>query len=253
MRFLLVLAMCTAMMAQSGLNVPQAGWMLDDKGALRPVMGFAGNFWLGGPAAPEATAAAFEARGGFVQQGKGVTVLDAAGKPGLRLTGTSSAAAVFGFTRWGVPALVYMPDRGELLRVAGSGTQRVPGNLEGLVAVAEIDGNDALAVVNEKDGLWLLRVTLRNGAVVSREALPGVSAPVLLEGDGTLVFERDGAMVLRAAGGAERETAVSFQAGAMTPMGDGWIAVFEKDGRRRFGLRTTPGHESVDPLPEEAR
>ena len=253
MRFLLVVAMGTAMMAQSGLNVPQAGWMLDGKGALRPVMGFAGNFWLGGQAAPEATAAAFGARGGFIQQGKVVMVLDAAGKPGPRLTEASAAAAVFGFTRWGVPALVYVPERGELLRVVGNGAQTIPGRLEGVLAVAEADGNDALAVVNEKDGLWLLRVTLRSGAVVSREALPGVSTPVLVEGDGTLVFERDGAMVLRAAGGAERDVAISFRAGAMTPMGDGWIAVFEKDGRRRFGLRTTPGHESVDPLPEEAR
>ncbi len=39
----------------------------------------------------------------------------------------------------------------------------------------------------------------------------------------------------------------------MTPMGDGWIAVFEKDSKRRFGLRIVAGRERLDPLPEEAR
>ena len=249
-RFLWILAVGTALMAQSGLNVPQAGWMLDGKGALRPVMGFGGNFWLGAQTA-QGAAAAFGAQGGFVQEGDAVTVLNAAGKPGLRLPG--SPAAVFGFTRWGVPALVYVPGRGELLRVTRNAAEKVPGNLDGLLAVAEADGNDALALVNQKDGLWLLRVTLRDGAVVSREALPGVSAPALIEGDGSLIFARAGAMVMRAAGGVEREVAISFRPGALTPMGDGWIAIFEKDGNRRFGLRTTPGRERVDPLPEEAR
>lgn len=253
MRFLLVLAMCTATMAQSGLNVPQAGWMVDAKGALRPVMGFGGNFWLGAQTAQGATAAAFEARGGFVQEGSRVTVLDSTGRPGLRIPESSSTTAVFGFTRWGVPALVYIPDTHELLRVAGNGVEKVPGSLESPLALAEIDGNDALAVVEEKDGLWMLRVALLSGAVVSRAALPGVSAPVSIEADGTLVFERDGAMVMRAAGGAEREVTVSFSAGAMTPMGDGWIAIFEKDDNRRFALRTTSGRERIDPLPEEAR
>ncbi len=209
LRFLWILAVGTALMAQSGLNVPQTGWMLDGKGALRPVMGFGGNFWLGGSAAPGATAAAFGAQGGFVQQGKTVTVLDASGKPGLRVQ-SSMAAAVFGFTRWGVPALVYDPDGGELLRVTGSVAEKVPGSFACVLAVAEIDGNDALAVADEKDGLWLSRVALRSGAVVSRQALPGVSAPVLIEGDGTLVFERGGKMVMRAAGGAEREVAIYF-------------------------------------------
>lgn len=244
-------AMALPVWAQSGLAVPGIGAALDGGGRLRPVMGVAGSLWLGAATGVKGETAAFGALGGFVGEGEEAVSVDAKARPLARIG--AAKGAVFGLTAKGAPSLVYLPESAQLVRVEGARTWAAPYEGDPIVALGAVSGDRAVAVVKRSDGLWRVEMETETGAMVNGQALVGVSGPAMVDEAGEVVYGRGEAIAIRDAAGREREVALGFEAGAITPVGAGWAMAVEKGGGRRAAVRTAAGREGAFPMPEEAR
>jgi hypothetical protein len=226
---------------------------VDSNKTVRPVFGFAGNFWMGSSVLNGAESASFSRRGGFAKRADSLAVLDARGRV-LVTSRAPQGLALFGFTAQDVPALVYFPSTREMLRIRGRQAVTMltdPSLLGGdVLSLALSDDRRADFIVLRDRELWMIRVDLEAGALVFETPLPGVSQPVLLQPGGKLFYTFGRNLVVRCADGTETKLPVAFTPGAMESMGAGLLNVTDRDSTRRFAWN--PDARQISQLPEEA-
>jgi hypothetical protein len=232
--------------AQSGLNRPDLGLMIDRQGLLRPVAGVSGSFLVGAPQAVGALSFACSqalcvaklkdsivANGSSLAAPKGDAVI-AADESGATIYFRESGQ----FERWQNGALTPLDwvVAGEILSI-GSGTS-----------------GPTLAVLRN-GSVWIVSTA---GAVL--DSLPSSTQAVLLEmgtdggatggaSGGATVYATASDVVLRRADGSEIHFAATGVS-QLFAMSDGWVEARGKNAL--FALRTDSGHESLYWLPQPA-
>lgn len=252
----LCICLCGAR-AQSGIGAPRAGCLLGPDGFLRPVYGIAGAFLAGDSVTSGAVSAACSEERALVKTEGALELRDGS----LRLLARWEAPAgpaLFAFADNTRTAFVYYASTRDMIRIMGP---RLPRTVLGsqslgadVLAIATPDLLHLLAVVREETGLWLVRMSLRDGTIESRAPLDGVAAPLALERNGTLVYGDGQELVVRRTDGVERRIALPAPALAIERMGDSWLALRLPGTGAPAAVRIEPGREGVFrvPLPEVA-
>jgi hypothetical protein len=230
MRSTLIILWTACVWAQSGLDVPVAGAMVDLAGKLRPVQGVAGNFWLGAATVSGVLSASCSGRlclaktDSKILSATGET--DAPSGPAIFSVGADDAIAYFPetrtFARWHndtLNPLDWMVD-GEVLSIRAS----------------EI-------AVQRNDGVWIVRP---DGVEVDWVAETG--GPVLLLADGVL-FATPDEVVLRRSDASELRFPLTG-AESITAMGTYYAAI--RVGDSTYALRTEGGREQLFLLPGDS-
>ncbi|HEY6344553.1 MAG TPA: hypothetical protein VIY49_23920 [Bryobacteraceae bacterium] len=231
--------------AQSGLNRPDLGLMIDRQGSLRQVAGVSGSFLVGAPQAAGALSFACSqtlcaaklkdsilfsttdfrlcalASGSTFAAPEGDAVI-AADESGATIYFRESSQ----FERWQNGALTPLDwvAAGEILSI-GSGT------------------SSSTLAVRLNGGVWIVSTA---GAVL--DSLPSSAQAVLLL-SGATVYTTASDVVLRRADGSE----INFAAAGVSQlfaMSDGWVEARGKNAL--FALRIDSGHESLYWLPQPA-
>lgn len=242
--------------AQSGIDGPSVGLVRDPSGAVRPVLGLAANFWLGKPVAVGVLSCGFSGRAGLLKTSSRLLVLDARGQTTATLD-APEGPALFAFSRDGAPSLVYYPLAGQIQRWVVGRLEPIPLDthaIPGVVLALSYNGGPWATLLVQRDRtIWKLTISTFTGFVRTRTAVPGIAAPVLLNGDGSLVYSTAHGVILRRADGSETPLAGPVSAAGLTRLGEDWILAREPGNGRSFALRLTPGRERAYQLPEVAR
>jgi hypothetical protein len=144
-RFLLWLIAAGGLLAQSGIEVPLAGYIRDGAGALRPVHGVAGSFQVGAPILTGVVAVLFNGNVGLARTGEGLFAFDKAG----RLFGPVDG-------EWEAPPCPIFTDGDELVFRKGDGTE-IRAKIDGAVLGIEQAGEEWFAV-HQPDRLLAVRL-----------------------------------------------------------------------------------------------
>jgi hypothetical protein len=251
-RHLALICLSLAAAARGQIGAPQAGCVLDREGALRPLYGIAGIFVPGEAVAQDVVSAACSDKLALVKTGYELELRDAQ----LRLIARWPAPggpARFAFPQNGMGALVYYPQTGDLVRIAGS---RPPRPLafalpDEVLAIASPDSTHVMAVVSG-GGMRLIRVSLSDGAIDRETGIAGGSGPALLRRDGTLVYGDAAEVVMVRPGGSERRWALPAPASEIYEMGEDLAGIVLARGAPAV-LTLAEGREQVLCLPEAAR
>lgn len=256
MRVLLTFLLVAATLgAQSALEPPQVGFILDGHRHLRAVSGLAGNFLLGGAAGAGVVSAAFSGAFGLLKSESALLVIDKRGHA-IAKGDAPPGPALFAFSENGEPALAYFEHTNALSVWDGHRFRPVELDAASLAAkavltIAAPNSKQAALIVERENGLWELRVQVASGAVMSQMALPGVSAPVLRLPGGDLVYRDTHGVVLRRQDGSEKHIAAHLPRSlAFSQMGEGWVQVTDLASGRLFAVSVHPGRERYYVLPE---
>lgn len=238
---------------QSGIVPARLGFVKDSANSVRPVFGLAANFVVGDPLITGVQAAAFSANNGLVKQENILLLVDVAGRPLCRWR-VPSGPAVFAFSVDGREAVAFFPETPELLRLHKCRALTIaadPQELAGEVLSVAVFGKNRLAFVVRREAVvWLLEVSLRSGRVERETILPGVSPPVLLRHDGTLVFGDGAELVIRKPEAIEQRLSLGSAATALEEIGDGWIHVTTESPPGNSALRLSEDRAEMYVLPE---
>ncbi|HLH37622.1 MAG TPA: hypothetical protein VKX39_00625 [Bryobacteraceae bacterium] len=220
--------------AQSGLDQPRIGMMLDRGGVVRIVVGLPGSSSVGDPVL-----------NGVVSFGCAAFCLEKTDSsliaPGAVIT-APAGGALFAFDSAG--AFVYFSGAKQLARWQGG--QLAPVDFEApgeVISMRSVDGAAQFAV---RIGGEVL-IERQDGAVLG--ALPRATRLVTLLDNGVL-FSTAKEIILRRADSSEMSFAV-FGASAFFEMSPNYVEIRAAGGL--FALRITPGKEQVFQLPEPAQ
>lgn len=256
--FLLSLILAAPTWSQT-LSPPAIGFVQDGAHQVRPVHGVAGNFVVGSGAPQFAVTSASSGSFHLIKTDSALLTLDPRGQI-IASMNAPDGPALFAFSQDGTPSLAYLASTNTLLQWTGAGFEAATfhpafaGN-GAVVCIASPDVAHAAFLLQRRDGLWDLRVSLATGDVDAQSALMGVNAPALMLPSGAIVFAADlrrsgQSIVIRRPDGsetrlpAELPDAISFQ-----QMGDGWVEL-RGLGAHPLAIRTATGHERVYRLPE---
>ena len=233
MRIACVLLFSVVALAQSGLNAPRLGMMLDTAGNARPVFGISGSATLGDPEKSGILSLAcshhfclFKTEAAIVTTEYAV---EAPPGPALFAFAGDSALICFPLTR----ACARWTD-GALEPVAID----VPGEILSLRVRA--NGNIQFAV-RRTTGTWI--VDTRDQAI---DSLPTVTGPVILLED-AMIYTSSKEVILRRDNGSE----IRFPLHAVesfSAMGEGIVQA--RTRRATYAIRITRGRERIFQLPE---
>jgi hypothetical protein len=247
----LLLAYVALTPGQSGIGPPLVGLVRDSGGNLRPVLGVAGSFITGNILSTQVESVSFSGDLGFVKTTESIKVFDVSG--GLISEQTAPPGpALFAISPAGREAVAFLTATGEWWR--WSRGEFRPFEVEPGLAGAEVlslamPARDRLSFVLRTGGATSLsELSLRTGRVHAGPPLDGVSAPLLLRADGTLLFTSAGELVLRSAGGEQRRIGLNCAPAGIAEMGRGWIHVASECGQ--FALRLSGGADEIYRLPE---
>ena len=246
--------------AQSPLDWPRIGYLVDSGGALRPIHGTTANFILGEVLFNGNTSCASSAAGALVKTPEEVILVGANGETKNRWA-APGGDALFAFHVDGAPALVFYLDGSRLMRVVEDRLEAVPLDMDRLggaiVAVAAPDGAGALLAVARGDEVWLVSLSTESGEVTGERLLAGVTGRVHLAADGSVLYMENGDLVCRGMDGAEKRFTLEAEVRSFAPLGSGWVAVSVQhagaEGLTRYGLRLDAGREGLYQLPEVAQ
>ncbi len=246
--------------AQSPLDRPRIGYMVDGGGALRAVYGTAANFILGEALSSGNTSCASSSSSALVKTPEEVILVDAGGEISNRWA-LAGSEALFAFHSDGAPALVFLPEGVSLLRVAEDRLDAIPVDMERLAgkvtAIAAPDRSSALLAVARGEEIWLITVSVESGELTDERLLAGVTGPVHLAGDGGVLYRSEGDLVWRSGSGDEKRFTLSAEVRSYAPLRAGWVAVVaQHEGAERptrYALRLEAGREGFYQLPEVAQ
>jgi hypothetical protein len=236
---------------QSGVAPPQVGIIQDANHSLRPVLGLAANFVLGDSLGEGVVSSASSGSFGLVKTDTSILVLDRAGQ--LLFTMDADAGpALFAFSSEGVPAFVYLPQSQLLLKWVTDHLEPTPFSADqigGAVLAIASAGPDRLSLIAKRDdGTWFIDLPTS-----SQYLIPAVDGPVLLRGDGSLLYATADSFVLHHPPSPD----LAIDATGLQPaslifeqMGKDWVHVTDQNSTHHFALRLTPGSEQVYQLPE---
>ena len=226
MRFLLAFwGVCAY--AQSGIDVPIVGALVDSSGAMRPVQGVAGNFLLGPATVSGVLSAACSEQ------------LCLAKADSKILSGTGATEAPPGpavFAVHGEEAVVFFPESQTFARWHDNTLDLLDWSIAG--EVLSIRGTEI--AVRQDGRVWDV---LPDGSVI--DWIADTIGPVLLFED-AVVFGTPDQLVLRHPDGSELRFELTG-AETIAAMGPHYVAI--RAGDALFTLRTEPGRESLFLLP----
>lgn len=245
--------------AQSPLDRPRIGYVVDSGAALRPLYGTAANFILGEVLFSGNTSCASSNTATLVKTPEAVLLIGTDGDERARWAGPDGEA-MFAFHADGAAALVLIAVAPALLRVVKNRLEPVPVDMERLggkvVAVAAPDRASALLGVARGEEIWLVKVSTKSGEILDERLLPGVAGRVHLRGDGSVLYTDHGELVWRTCDGVEKRFALEAEVDAFAPLGAAWVAITARhagaDGLTHYGLRLDAGREGLYQLPEVA-
>ena len=226
MRRLLLIFCSVCAWAQSGIEVPGIGVIVDSSRGLRPVQGVAGSFLLGPASMPGVLSAACSEQMCLAKTDS--KILSATGETDAR-----TGPAIFGFS--GDDAIVFFPEVHTFARWHADTLDPLDWTLDG-----EVLSVSATEIAVRKDGE--VSIIRPDGFVV--DSIPDASGPVLLLPVG-VVFATKDEIVLR-----QDQSEVRFElAGAesIAAMGPHYAAI--RAGGAIYALRTDPGREGLYRLP----
>jgi hypothetical protein len=234
--FLLLLAIGIAALAQSGLDVPQAGLMVDHSGALRVVTGIAQSFIAGGAVRTGVLSAAC---GRALCLAKTDTLLFDARNPGD--PGISSPAGPAFFAVRNQSALLYFPAVRQCARFKDGQLEMLDWSVDGEVLALRATSDGPRFAVRRADGVWIIAL---DGSLES--ALPPGTVAVLLV-DGATVYSLPDAVVLRRTDGSETPFSLSGVT-SFSQLSENYVQVSTSSGI--YALRTDLGREQLSLLPD---
>lgn len=227
MRLLLVALCATCAWAQSGIETPSIGAVVDSSGSLRQVNGLAGNFWTSDPIISGVVSAACSERLCLVKTDS--KILSATGE-----IEAPAGSAIFGLD--GDQPIVFFPQSGTFARWHDNSLDMLDWAIDG--EVLSIYGND-IAVRRDQE----VQIVNRDGGLI--DEIAAATGPVLLLSDG-VVFATSDELILR----RRNLTDIRFPLAAaesITRMGAHYIAI--RAGDSRYALRIESGRESLFLLP----
>lgn len=248
------LSIASAICAQSTLAPPQIGFIQDVRGGMRPVLGVAGNFLIGGAVSSRIVSAAYSGSVGLMKTDTALIVTDKQGHA-IASTVAPPGSALFAFSADSRTALAYLDRTQELMVWNGRAFKHAALDATSLPAktvlsIAVDNATLAELLVERESELWELQVRIETGAVVSQMALPGVAAPALLLAGG-LVYGNERGVVLRKNDGSEKQIAARLpKSFTLQQMGDGWVQVRDLATSRPFAISVQSGREAYYALPE---
>jgi hypothetical protein len=227
--FLSIILGAGGVCAQSGIEVPAIGVIVDSSGSLRQVQGVAGSFFLAPPSVPGVLSAACSEQLCLVKTGS--KILSATGE-----TDAAPGPAIFAFS--GDSATIFFPESRTFARWHDNTLDPLDWAVDG-----EILSVRSTEIAIRKDGT--VSIVHPDGSVV--DSIADATGPVLLLPKGAVFAAKD-EIVLR-----QDNREVRFElAGAdhISAMGPGYVAI--SAGGAIYALRIDPGRESLYLLPGNA-
>jgi hypothetical protein len=214
-------------LAQSGLDRPRLGVMLDSSGAARPVFGVAGSVTLGDPS--EGAIVSCACSGTFCLFKTDTSLNGVPAPPG---------PALFAFD--GDAAYVYFPSTHQLARWQAGFRWLDAGLPQGdIIALRVIDGRFDFAV-RRGARTYVVNHSAHTQAIVD------TAGPVMLI-EGGILYATSTEIALRRADGSERRFPLA-NASSISAMGSGYAQI--RAGRSSYALRLDAGRERLFQLPE---
>ena len=237
MKIALLLSVAGCAFAQSGLDTPRLGTMLDRGGALRPVQGVAASVTLGDAVFRDAVSFACGRERCLVKTANAVV-------DGDRSAEAPPGNAVFG------DSLVYFEETKQLSRWQDGALDPIAVTIEEeVLSLRKAGQGEVDFAVRRESGVAILRVRIGDGQSELLDVLPEASGPVTLLRDGVL-FATVEELVLRRSDGAERRFPV-VGAERMFALGENLVQIVTPNGV--LALRVERGRELLFQLPETAR
>jgi hypothetical protein len=234
MRFEMLLMIATCAFAQSGLETPRLGMMLDRDGALRPVRGIAANVTLGDAVLRDAVSFGCGRERCLVKTAHAV------------VDGDQSAEAPPGNAVFG-DSLVYFVETKQLARWRDGKLDPIAVAMEEDVVSLRAAGEGAIDFAVRRDkGVANVRVRVSDGQAELLDLFPEAIGPVMLLRDGVLLATRE-ELVLRRGDGSERRFPI-MGAERMFALSENLVQIVTPDGG--FAVRVERGREFLFQLPE---
>jgi hypothetical protein len=241
-----LLMVCVSAGAESGLEQPQLGMMLDRHGAARPVYGVTASVTLGDPAATDVLAIACSRRMCLMKTDSAILASGGA----IPATPAPRGPALVALD--GASAFIYFIRTKQLARRRGGQFDPIPFELPGGVISDEIlsiaaGPSGTLDAAFRRDGLVsIARITLADGNVIVTGSLPGDTVAVLLTRSGIVLADRN-QITLRRPDGSDLSFPLAG-AQAIFQLGERYVQI--RAGDLDYALRLDPGHEQLFLLPE---
>jgi len=236
--------------AQSRLEAPRVGFVLDWENRLRPLYGIAGNFVLGEAVAAGVISAASSTRATLIKLERELVLLDAHGAVRMRWE-APPGGALFAFTPAGEPALVYFSETGELCRIAaGQALAPLWTSRDWLIAVGKPDDGRAALIVRSERGLVLRTLHLASGQLEQESLLALDAGPAVLLPDGLAVYARGPELCVKGRDESERCVSLPTPAEALGQLNQDWVEIVLTAGAGRMALRVGTGSLALYGLPE---
>jgi len=229
--------------AQSGLNRPALGQMIDRQNLLRPVSGVGGSFQAEDPTAEGVLATACA---GTICLAKTESALISWNAAAGAVTPAPPGAAEIAVDTTG--ATIYFPSIQQFGRWQNGVLTTLSLSVYGTVLSLN-SGSSGLTIAVQRSGIvWIVTSdgTIPDGTVLG--SLPHTAGAVLLIPN-EVVYATPGALILRKPDGSE----LSFPAPAVTALfalGDGYVEA--QAGGILYALRTIAGREQLFQLPQPA-
>lgn len=237
-----VLALAVTLRAQSTLERPQPGVMLDRAGRARPIYGVAGSVTVGDAVATGATAAACSERVCLVKTESAILSL---GKSASRLTEAPAGPALFALD--GDAAFVYFSRSRRLMRWTDGQFEPMDPPVPEAIAQGKtivslrVKAGALEFAMAQEDGTWIAR---SDGSLV--EFVTGEAGPVLLLRQGVLFATADN-LVLRRSDGSETRFDVAGVT-SLLKLGKGYAEA--RTAEAAYAIKIEQGREQIFLLPE---
>jgi hypothetical protein len=236
------LAFAAALGAQSRIEQPQLGLMLDRGGAARPIYGVAGSVTCGDAVATGATGVGCSARACLVKTDSAVVRVMRSANSFIEAPGGPAVLALDGDT-----AFVYFSELKRLLRWSNGQLAAVDLPVPDVVATAAIVSLRVrksvleFAVTQDDGKTWIVR---SDGSFV--DFVTDGRGPVLLLQHGVLFATADG-LVLRRSDGSELRFDVAGVV-SLFEVGEGYVEALTASAA--YGIKIDSGREQMFLLPE---
>jgi hypothetical protein len=236
MKIAMLLAAACCVRAQSGLNRPALGQMIDRQNSLRPVYGVGGSFRVEGPTAE-----------GVLSTGCAGTLCvaktESAVVSGSTVTPAPAGAAIIAVDATG--ATIYFPSTQQFGRWQNGALSMLNLSVYGTV-LSLGSGSSGLMIAVERSGIvWI--VAAADGSIL--DSLPPGAGAVLLIPNG-VVYATSAALILRRPDGSELSFPIQGVQGVedLFALGDGYVE--GRAGGILYALRTIAGREQLFQLPQ---
>jgi hypothetical protein len=226
MKILTAFAICSCAWAQSGIERPRLGKMLDANGAVRTVYGIAASVTLGDA---EITGVLSQACSNKFCLAKTETSLVSASGS----VDAPEGPALFAFEA--DQALVWFPQSRQLARWQNGALTAIDSSIDGEVLSIRASAGTVEFAVRRETGVWIVNA---QGAVL--DSLPRAVGPAMLIPGGVVYATRDEIVIRDLRIPAERATEIS-------QMSAGYLQV--RAGGLNYALRIEPGRETLFQLP----